>query len=141
MRYDTGGGAQVATVLAARTARSKTMPVAGAVGRGEPAARDPDRVGDRPEVGERAAVDVLEDVSVRQAAQRLAGELQHAVAGSLTAQADLSSRRARTAASDRPRRSASSSGVAQSSIRVRAFGSAPCASSSWIASRSSVAAA
>ena len=45
-------------------------PVAELVGRGEPAVLDPDGLGKRAEVGERAAVDVLEDVAVRQAAEQ-----------------------------------------------------------------------
>jgi len=55
--------------------------VAGAVGRGETAVLDPDRLRQSPEVGERAAVDVLEDVAVGQAAEQLAREFHHEVGG------------------------------------------------------------
>jgi hypothetical protein len=43
--------------------------LAGALGRDEPAVVDPDRLGERAEVGEGAATDVLEDVAVGQAAE------------------------------------------------------------------------
>jgi hypothetical protein len=49
--------------------------VAGLIGRGEVAVADPDRRDQSPEVGERPAVDVLEDVGVRRAAEQLAALL------------------------------------------------------------------
>jgi hypothetical protein len=55
--------------------------VAGRIGRGEVAVLDPDRLDQSAEVGERAAVDVFEDVGVGQAAEELAGELHHEVRG------------------------------------------------------------
>jgi hypothetical protein len=48
--------------------------VSGLIGRGEVAVLDLDQLGERAEVGERAAVDVLEDVGVGRAAEQLAGE-------------------------------------------------------------------
>jgi hypothetical protein len=64
--------------------------VAGSVGRQEVAIADPDGLGQRAEVGKRAAVDVLEDTGIRQGSEvatiygpevpictRSAGELRH----------------------------------------------------------------